>query len=133
MTLHVEVGESLLVGRMPEGELTIIPIIGGTFTGPGLSGRVLPGGADWNTRISENTGHVFARYWIQTGDGSVICVHNEGMLRADDDPESFRTTPSFQCDMDGPYAFLMQGQFAGTLKGAGGHAVDIGIWQIGTD
>jgi len=131
LTLHVVLGESLPVGRVPEGELTIIPIAGGTFEGPRLRGRVLPGGADWNTRISQQACHVCARYWIQTDDGAVLCVHNEGFLQSGAEPGSFQTTPSFQCDGNGPYAFLTQGLFAGTLRGAGERAVEIGIWRIG--
>ncbi|HPJ02451.1 MAG TPA: DUF3237 domain-containing protein [Candidatus Limiplasma sp.] len=131
MTLHVEVAAPLRVGRVPEGELMIIPITGGTFAGPKLHGRVLPGGADWNTRGSQEESHALARYWIQTDDGAVLCVRNEGTLRPDDDAEGLRTTPTFQCDLDGPYAFLMRGIYAGTLKGAGANAVDIGIYRIG--
>ena len=130
MTLHVEVGTPLRVGRVPEGELVIIPITGGTFTGPKLRGHVLPGGADWNTKGSHEESHALARYWIQTDDGAVICVRNEGILRSDDDAASLRTTPTFQCDLDGPYAFLMQGTYAGTLKGAGANAVDIEIFRV---
>ncbi|MBE0600339.1 MAG: DUF3237 domain-containing protein [Firmicutes bacterium] len=129
MTLHVEVGEPLPVGRVPGGELAIIPITGGTFEGPKLRGRVLPGGADWNTRLSPQESHALARYWIQTDDGAVICVRNEGFLRQADDPDSLRTTPSFRCDLDGPYAFLTQGKYEGTLRGAGEHAVEIGVFE----
>jgi hypothetical protein len=130
MTLHVEVGEPLHVGRVLGGELTLIPITGGTFAGPELHGQVLPGGADWNTRLSAQESHVCARYWIQTDDGSVICIHNEGILRQGNDPEDFLTTPSFQCDLDGPCAALMEGQYAGTLRGAGEHAVKVGVFRI---
>lgn len=130
MTLHVKVGNPLKIGRVEEGELTLIPITGGAFAGPKLRGRVMPGGADWNTRISANASHVCARYWIRTDDGAVICVHNEGILYPGDDPDGFRTTPSFLCDLDGPCAFLMRGRYAGTLKGAGEGAVDVGIWRI---
>jgi hypothetical protein len=131
MTLRVELGELLPVGRVPEGELAVIPITGGTFAGPRLRGRVLSGGADWNTRIPGGISHVCARYWIQTDDGAVICVHNEGILQSEAAPDNYQTTPRFQCDLDGPYAFLTRGLFAGTVRGAGEHAVEIGIWQIG--
>lgn len=35
------------LGATPLGRRRIIGITGGKFTGPRLSGRVLPGGADW--------------------------------------------------------------------------------------
>lgn len=131
MTLRVELGENLAVGHVPEGKLTIIPITGGTFEGPRLRGRVLAGGADWNTQVSDRVSHVCARYWIQTDDGTIISVHNEGMLQIDGDPEGFRTTPVFQCDLNSPYAFLTDGLYAGTIRGAGERKVEIGIWRIG--
>jgi hypothetical protein len=131
MILRVELGRPLPVGHIAEGELAILPITGGTFTGPRLRGCVLAGGADWNTRIPGGMSHVCARYWIQTDDGAVISVHNEGILRSDAAPDSFQTTPRFLCDLDGPYAFLTRGLYAGTVRGAGENAVEIGIWQIG--
>jgi hypothetical protein len=130
MTLHEELGEALPVGRVPAGELFIIPIVGGSFEGPRIKGRVLCGGADWNTRISASESHVCARYWIRTDDGHVIAVHNEGRLHADTPPDRLQTTPVFQCDANGPYADLNGGLFAGTVKGAGEHAVEIGVWRL---
>ena len=130
MTLHVELGQALPVGRVPAGELVIIPIVGGSFDGPRLRGRVLCGGADWNTRISAQESHVCARYWIQTADGAVIAVHNEGVLHAGAPEDGLQTTPVFQCDANGPYAWLNSGLYAGTLKGAGERAVEIGIWRL---
>ncbi len=130
MTLRVELGRSLPVGRVPEGELVIIPITGGTFEGPRLRGRVLPGGADWNTRISAETSRACARYWLETDDGAIISVANEGVLSAGDDPDALRTAPSFRCDLDGPYAFLMAGGYAGTLRSLGERAVEIGVWRL---
>jgi len=92
--------------------------------------RVLPGGADWNTRISATASRVCARYWLQTDDGAVICVHNEGLLDAADDPDGFRTTPRFLCALDGPYAFLAEGRFTGTLRALEDGAVEIGVWRL---
>lgn len=45
MEARVTVGAVLDIGRAPAGERRIIPITGGAFDGPGLRGRVLPGGA----------------------------------------------------------------------------------------
>ncbi len=104
MTLRVEVGDPLPVGRVP-GRTAIIPITGGVFEGPRLRGRVLPGGADWNTRISPALSHVCARYWIRTDDGAVIGVRNEGWLAEPGDPDAPRTQPSFQCDLNAPTRF----------------------------
>ena len=42
----VDLHPTLLLGQAPLGERRMIPIAGGTFEGPGLRGKVLPGGAD---------------------------------------------------------------------------------------
>ena len=42
MTLRVDVGEALSLG-----EIRLVPLVGGEFSGEGLAGRVLPGGGDW--------------------------------------------------------------------------------------
>jgi len=47
MEARVTIGPALDIGVTPRGERRIIPIIGGTFEGPGLSGSVVPGGTDF--------------------------------------------------------------------------------------
>src|SRR5688572_2990918 len=44
---RVTVGEPISLGRTQPGERRIVPITGGSFAGPRLSGSVLPGGGDW--------------------------------------------------------------------------------------
>jgi hypothetical protein len=129
ITLHVELGEIKAVGRVAGGKLAIIPIIGGTFVGERLRGRVCAGGADWSTAYSEKLVHVCARYWLETDDGAVISIENEGWLE-DSSDAAIRTTPRFQCGLDGRYAFLNTGTYAGELRGAGDHSVDIVIWKL---
>jgi len=130
MSLHVELGEARLVGRTPEGVLTIIPIVGGTFEGPLLRGRVCAGGADWNTAVSEAICHVHARYWIETDDHAVISVENEGVMNLLHRDAVIRTTPRFTCDLEGRYAFLASGTFAGELAGGEGNSVEITIYRL---
>jgi hypothetical protein len=78
-TSSVEVGTPMLVGHIPYGERRIIPITGGTFAGPRLSGRVLPGGADWQIIRSDGITELEARYTLQTNDGALIYVYNWGI------------------------------------------------------
>ncbi len=130
MTLHVELGEARLVGQTPEGLLTIIPIIGGTFEGPQLKGKVCAGGADWNTAVSDTISHVHAKYWIETDDHAIISVENEGFINLQRKDAVIRTTPRFMCDQEGRYAFLTKDTFAGELVGGSWNSVDITLYRL---
>lgn len=48
-TLIVDLADIRSIGTGRAGSRRIIPIIGGTVTGPHLSGRILNVGADWQT------------------------------------------------------------------------------------
>lgn len=129
-TLHVEVGEPKLVGETGAGKLTIIPITGGSFAGELLSGVVLPGGADWSTQLSGGAAHVHARYWIETDDGAIIAVENEGFYNQNRKDAVIRTTPRFGCDVNGKYAFLTRDVYAAELNSGGINAVDIRVYRL---
>ena len=66
------------LGETPLGRRRIINITGGKFSGPRLSGRILPGGADWQLIRSDGVAYLDARYTLETGDGALIYVNNKG-------------------------------------------------------
>ena len=66
------------LGESPLGRRRIIPITGGTFRGERLSGRVLPGGADWQVIRSDGVAELDARYTLETDDQALIYVRNFG-------------------------------------------------------
>src|SRR5688572_2361463 len=66
------------LGDTPQGRRRIIGITGGTFSGARLSGRVLPGGADWQVIRSDGVADLDARYTFETSDGALIYVKNRG-------------------------------------------------------
>jgi hypothetical protein len=116
MTLEVQCAPGIDVGKTLEGDLTIIPIVGGTFEGPGIRGTVCHGGADWFTRLGERHYRVSAKYWLMTDDGCCIGVENGGVVAGlDHGTAVLRTTPRFLVDMDGKYAALGAGTLAGEL------------------
>ncbi len=78
-TSSVEVGPPMIVGDISYGERRIIPITGGSFSGPRLSGRVLPGGADWQVIRRDGIAELEARYTLETDDGALIYVLNKGI------------------------------------------------------
>ncbi len=130
LRLHVEVGEPKIVGETGAGRLVIIPITGGTFEGEQLRGSVLPGGADWSTQLPNGVAHVHARYWIETDDGAMIAVENEGFYDQNRADAVIRTTPRFACDINGKYAFLTRDVYAAELKSGGKNAVDIQVYRL---
>lgn len=107
------------LGITPAGHRRIIDITGGSIKGVRLSGRVLPGGADWQVIRSDTVAFLDARYTIETTDGALIYVRNKGLRHAppetlarlmrgeDVDPALYymRTTPLFET-ADARYAWL---------------------------
>jgi hypothetical protein len=108
--LHVQVGPPQEFGEVPGGRRRIIPILGGTFEGPDIRGRVLPGGADWQIIRPDGFADLDTRYVLETDDGKLIYIQNAGMRHAapevqvkliageDVDPDLvyFRTVPTFE-------------------------------------
>jgi hypothetical protein len=109
-TSRIDIAAPLDFGAAPYGRRRIINITGGAFSGPRLSGRILPGGADWQIARSDGIVEVDARYTLETDDGALIYITNWGLrhgppavisrLAAGDsvDPSEyyFRTTPTFE-------------------------------------
>ena len=107
------------LGESPLGRRRIINITGGSFRGERLSGKVLPGGADWQVIRSDGVADLDARYTLETSDGALIYVHNHGYrhgpaevikdlsLGKEMDPSLYymRTTPLFETG-DARYAWL---------------------------
>jgi len=78
--MHVEVTLEPIrdLGDTPLGRRRIIGITGGKFSGPRLSGRILPGGADWQLIRADGVAFLDARYTLETADGALIYVSNQG-------------------------------------------------------
>jgi hypothetical protein len=101
----IEVGQTIAGSRR-----RMVPITGGTFVGPSLDGRILPGGADWQIIHADGLSELDSRYLLETTDGAVIAVRNRGIRDAPPeimmrllagqavDPSLvyFRTTPTFE-------------------------------------
>ncbi|KAL1584225.1 hypothetical protein WHR41_06781 [Cladosporium halotolerans] len=78
-TSYVHCRDALYRSPGPLGTRTAIPIIGGNFTGPRLSGTILPLGADWG--LTDPRTGVFSadtRYNLRTDDGTDIFVRTSG-------------------------------------------------------
>jgi hypothetical protein len=76
---RVEVAPPLVIGPTPHGERRMVPILGGVFEGPGLRGRILAGGADWQILRPDGVTELYARYLMETDSGAIIQVINRGL------------------------------------------------------
>jgi hypothetical protein len=76
---RVELADVLTLGRTPLGERRIVNILGGSFGGERLAGRILPGGADWQIGRADGAADLDARYTLETGGGALIQVHSQGL------------------------------------------------------
>jgi hypothetical protein len=108
--LHVSVGAPVMVGQVPRGQRRIVSILGGTFEGPNIKGKVVPGGADWQIIHADGFSELDTRYTLETDKGQLIYVQNAGMRHAAPagmekllkgetvDPKLvyFRTIPTFE-------------------------------------
>lgn len=84
--VRAQVADPLVVGELPNGTRRIVDILGGTVEGPGISGVIRPGGADWQMiRGEDGFTDVDARYTIETDSGSIIYVTNIGIRHAPPD------------------------------------------------
>lgn len=118
---HVLLEPTLEAGRGPLGIRRRIPIVGGTFEGPRIRGRVIPGGADWQLQRVDDYTVIEADYMIEADDGTLIHVRNRGLTNTRVKTATsryIRTVPEFEV-AEGPHAWLNQSIFVGSLQPGG--------------
>ena len=112
----VTLGPSEHPGKTPFGERNIVPITGGTVSGPKIMGTVMPGGWDWQLSTG-GCNRLKADYMIRTDDGIIINVLNQAsMCDGNSTPSSIiMTSPVFEAPL-GRYQWLNGGVYVGALK-----------------
>ena len=75
----IAVGVPVEIGETGLGRRRVIAITGGEITGPRLSGRVLPGGADFQVIRPGGLTELHARYVVETEGGALVYVENTGI------------------------------------------------------
>jgi hypothetical protein len=78
-TIQAELDAMMTLGSTPYGERRLIGITGGTVTGPKLTGRILPGGADWQIVRGDGAADIQARYVIEAAGAARIMVDSKGL------------------------------------------------------
>ena len=78
--LEATLGAPLDLGDVAQGHRRVVPLTGGTFTGPELNGTLLPGvSADWQIVLPDGTALGDIRYTLQTDDGNLLYVQSRGV------------------------------------------------------
>src|SRR5215467_13362125 len=79
MTLQVVVPPPQRLGAAPLGTRVIAPIAGGSFEGPQLRGKVLPGGGDWTLLRPDGVLELDLRITLEADDGALIYMTSFGL------------------------------------------------------
>ena len=103
IVLRLETSATEQLGTTLDGTLSIFPIIGGSFEGDRLRGKVIAGGGDWVTAKADGSFELDARATLETDDGALIYMTFTGIR--DDAQKYFRTLPRFETASP-KYAFL---------------------------
>jgi muconolactone delta-isomerase len=78
--LEATVAPPLDLGETARGRRRIVALTGGTFTGPVLNGKLLPGAsADWQIVLQDGTALGDIRYTLQTDDGDLLYVQSRSV------------------------------------------------------
>jgi hypothetical protein len=116
---RVELHSPIEQGTVNGLRMRFVPISGGSVTGPKLTGKVLPGGGDWQSISQDGLTDVRALYTLEADDGTVIAIENAGVRTAskevtdrisrgeavEPDDYYFRTAARFTVE-DGPHAWM---------------------------
>ena len=114
----VKIAGMINVGESKRGVRRVIPITGGTFSGPKIKGEVLPGGEDWQLVRPDGDTELYARYLLKTDDGHVIQVINNALIHTDAKTKAFycKSVLDLEAPQDSPYDYLNHAIFIGTLN-----------------
>jgi hypothetical protein len=140
--VHAQLADVLHVGETPYGGRRVIGILGGHVEGPKLTGRILPGGADWQIVRTDSTVDIKAHYVVETETGARVLVASEGLRHgppeviaklAAGEPVAadlyyFRTVMRFETS-DPALAWL--NRILALARGArGARAVDLDVYEV---
>ncbi len=123
-------------GQGSYGLRRIIPITGGRFRGPGLSGEVLDEGQDTQLVRPDGVTEICARYALRADDGELIYIVNRGLIVPGASPAAkpsyMRTHPTFEAAVGGRYEWLNKSLFIGTLHPlpVAQHGVVIRVFRV---
>jgi Protein of unknown function (DUF3237) len=140
--LRVKVEKAYEVGEVPRGTRRIIPIVGGTVTGPSIRGTILTSGSDWQIVRKDGVAELEALYQFKTDDGTIIFIRNNALRVASPEVAAkiakgeqvdatqyyFRGTPRFEAP-SGKYSWINDTIFVCTGE-RNPEEVLIKVWRL---
>jgi hypothetical protein len=102
LTVQTTVVQS--VAGTPLGDRMIVNVLGGSFVGPKLAGRVPACGGDWLIRTATGS-RLDVRLLLETTDGVTILLHYSGRASQVDGKPRIEVAGHFDAPA-GPYAWL---------------------------
>lgn len=113
MSLTTGDNPNALIRGGPAGTRVIAAVTGGTFTGPKVSGTVVPPGGDWVHSRPNRILHLDVRLLLVTEDGESILMTYQGIGRRQDGGiTELRTAPTFETGAEA-YTWLNDVQAVG--------------------
>lgn len=80
LQLSAELDDAQVLGDTPLGTRRILYMKGGSFSGPRLRGRILPGGGDWVLLRRDGVAQLDIRLTLRTDDDELIYVSCDGIF-----------------------------------------------------
>ena len=141
--INVQLDPAMVVGETAHGIRRIVPIVGGTVSGPQIKAAIIRGGADWQLLRKDGNTELEAHYQFKTDDGVLIYIHNVGVRlaspeiaaklargeRVDPSQYYFRAVPRFEAPIQSKYAFLNDAIFVCTGERLP-NSVRLMIWKV---
>jgi hypothetical protein len=112
-------GQSIQGGK--RGNRNVLPITGGTLTGI-VSGKIVFGGADYQSLGNTGAPPIDARYMWETPEGDIIIVRNTTNA-------GIGLVPFFETRVDGKYAWLNSGKYLSSPPGMGPGGLTISMYK----
>jgi uncharacterized protein DUF3237 len=135
---------ALPVGAGPYGTRLVVEVLGGSFEGKRLRGKILTGGGDWLLAGPDGFGRLDVRAQLVTEDGAAIYLSYFGLLEmnakvqqaladakngTDFGDHYFRTSPRFETG-DPRYAWLNQSMFLAEGHILPGMTVEYKVYRV---
>lgn len=129
-TVNATLGERWPIGDYHQGSRVVIPITGGTFKGPRMSGTVSNLGADWGLTDTKGIFFPDTRYNLRTDDGVDIYIQTQGPTQPDGRTLLRGTFQAGHPDYDWLNYILAVGVLQRPPAESKGKYVVIDMWQV---